>query len=73
VGSRWIFAADGSAVQVCNIVRLAVSKSGVHGKPYGVTAQMLGSVMVPIATYDERIEAEEAIKDMVVGREHRRS
>jgi hypothetical protein len=72
-GSRWIFAADGSAVQVCNIVRLTVSRSGVHDKPYGVMAKMLGNDLLQIATYDTKIEAEEAIKDMVVGREHRRA
>jgi hypothetical protein len=73
VGSRWIFADDGSAIQVCNIIRLAVSKSGLHDRPFGVTAQMLGSVMIPVAKYDTKTEAEEAIKDMVVGREHRRA
>ena len=73
MGSRWIFTEDQAALQVCHITELKIGKTGHSLTPFSVVAHMLGPRMVQVAQFDTREDAEDAIKDMVVGREHRRS
>jgi hypothetical protein len=73
VGSRWIFTEDHSAIQVCHITELKIGKTGHSVTPYSVVAHMTGPRIVQVAQFDTYTDAEDAIKDMVVGREHRRS
>ena len=73
MGSRWIFALDGSAVQVGHITRLAISKTGLPHEPYGVLAHLVTNHQVLITQCATFTDAEDAIRDMIVGREYRRS
>lgn len=73
-GSRWIFAEDHSAIQVCNIVRLTIGKTGLSNRPFSVMAHLVNvTAPVTVAQFDSETEAREGIKDMVVGREYCRS
>jgi hypothetical protein len=70
---RWFFAEDSSAIQACHVTRIFYDYD-VTKAVFAIKVSVLGAASpFTITRYTSRSEAEEAIKDMVVGREHRRS
>jgi len=70
---RWLFTEDNSAIQVCHISTLKITRTGHSDTPFGIMAHVIGQASpVAVDKYATRIAAVEAIKDIVVGRERRR-
>lgn len=70
---RWIFAEDGSAIQACHVTRIFYDYD-VTRKAYTVKVSIPGPAHpFTVFRYDTQSQAEEAIKDLVVGRNHRRA
>lgn len=67
---RWIWAEDGSAIQVHHITRLFITMDAVakHGS-YVLKASLAGPAQPYVISRHETYEiADEALKDLIVGR-----